>query len=173
MGRTRSKLVAAIWSAVCGSVLMSGMVWTVLTEPRLSAGFWPRDIGKVVVQACGGTTDFRFAADPQIELSWLSVVVRLAALLILGATVSVSWTQLRATPHAARRISEFPPVHDAFAGRFAVGPVAQRFLQFDGSCRTGNCREPERRWQRDTRSEGTAGCPAGGSLLGSHIVLDE
>ncbi|MCX7389288.1 MAG: DUF2079 domain-containing protein [Planctomycetales bacterium] len=106
MGRTRSKLVAAIWSAVCGSVLMSGMVWTVLTEPRLSAGFWPRDIGKVVVQACGGTTDFRFAADPQIELSWLSVVVRLAALLILGATVSVSWTQLRATPHAARRKSQ-------------------------------------------------------------------
>lgn len=137
-----------------------------------------------MVQACGGTTDFRFAADPQIELSWLSVVVRLAALLILGATVSVSWTQLRATPHAARaqeptnrdgiplhdrsdlttmvvcrildcgvaachldkqpRISEFPPVHDAFAGRFAVGPVAQRFLQFDGSCRTGNCSERER-----------------------------
>jgi len=82
------------------------MVWTVLTDPRLSDGFWPRDIGAGVVKAFGGTVDFRSAGAPQIELSWLSVLVRVAAMLISGATVAALWTQLRSTNHAAKRTSQ-------------------------------------------------------------------
>ncbi len=82
------------------------MVWTVLTEPRLSDGFWPRDIGAGVVKAFGGTADFRAAGAPRIELSWLSVVIRLAAMLILGATVAVIWTRLRSTNHSEQRTSQ-------------------------------------------------------------------
>ena len=106
MGRSRAKSLPTILSATFGCVLMSSMVWIVLTEPRLSDGFWPRDIGAGVVKAFGGTSDFRAAGAPRIELSWLSVVIRLAAMLISGATVAVIWTRLRSTNHAAQRTSQ-------------------------------------------------------------------
>ncbi|MEJ7595083.1 MAG: DUF2079 domain-containing protein [Planctomycetaceae bacterium] len=89
-------------SAVFGCVLMSSMIWIVLTEPRLSDGFWPRDIGQGVVRAFGGIADFRLADAAQIELSWLSVAVRLTAVLMLAATASLIWTQLRAKNHSNR-----------------------------------------------------------------------
>ena len=106
MGRSRAKSLPTILSATFGCVLMSSMVWIVLTEPRLSDGFWPLDIGAGVVKAFGGTADFRAAGVPRIELSWLSVVIRLAAMLMLGATVAVIWTRLRSTKHAAQRTSQ-------------------------------------------------------------------
>ena len=106
VGRTRPKLLPTILSAVCGCVLMTSMVSIVLTDTRLSDGFWPRDIGEEVVKAFGGTTDFRSGGAPQIELSWLSVMGRLAAMLISSAAVAVLWTQLRSANHAAPRTSQ-------------------------------------------------------------------
>ena len=85
---------------------MSSMVWIVLTDLRLSDGFWPRDIGEGVVKAFGGTSDFQTAGAPRIELSWMSVLVRLAAMLISGATIAVFRTQLGSTHHAAERTRE-------------------------------------------------------------------
>ena len=103
MGRSRAKSSPTILSAVCGCILMSSMVWIVLTDTRLSDGFWPRDIGAGVVKAFGGTADLRSVGAAKIELSWLSVLIRLAAMLISGATVAVLWTQLRSQNHAGQR----------------------------------------------------------------------
>ena len=106
MARSRADSLPTILSAVCGCVLVSSMVWIVLTDVRLSDGFWPRDIGEGVVKAFGGTVDFRSASTPQIELSWLSVLVRFAAMLILTATVAVFWTQSPLTHYAAQRANQ-------------------------------------------------------------------
>lgn len=88
--------------AVCGSVLISSMVWTVLTEPRLNDAFWPRDIGDHVVAAFGGTVDVRAAGDRHIELAWISVVVRFAAMLTLAATAVGLWTSIRSGESARK-----------------------------------------------------------------------
>ncbi len=103
MGRVRSKLLPTILSAVGSCVLMSSMVWIVLTEPRLSDGFWPRDIGAGVVKAFGGTAVYQQIGDPQIELSWLSVVMRLTAVLMLAGTAAFIWTRLRSSHSAAQK----------------------------------------------------------------------
>ena len=103
MGLSRAKPLPTILSAVCGCVLLSSMIWIVLTEPRLSDGFWPRDIGAGVVKAFGGKVDLRYASAPRIELSWSSVLVRLAAILISGASVATIWTRLRSNNHAGQR----------------------------------------------------------------------
>ena len=99
MGSPRSTLWPTVLCAVCGCVLMSSMIWIVLTEPRLSDGFWPRDIGQGVVRAFGGMADSRLADGAPIKLSWLSVAVRLTAVLMLAATASLIWTRLRARNH--------------------------------------------------------------------------
>ena len=105
VGRTRSKAFPGILMTVCGCVFLSSMIWIVLTEPRLSDGFWPRDIGQSVVNSCGGTVDFGVAGDVRIKLSWLSVVVRLATVLVFGATAAGVWTVLRSSKHAGQRTS--------------------------------------------------------------------
>ena len=106
MGRTRSKALPAILMTVCGAVFFSSMVWIVLTESRLSDGFWPRDIGQIVVNKFGGTVDVRMSGDVRIELSWLAVVMRLATVLFFGAMAAGVWGVLHSPQNDAQRTSQ-------------------------------------------------------------------
>ncbi len=102
MGHTRSKTSQTILMAVCGCLLVSSMAWIVLTEPQLSDGFWPQDIGESVVSAFGGIVDSRLAGEKRIELPWLSVIGRFAAVSVLAATMVSVWSLRQPTNPEAR-----------------------------------------------------------------------
>ncbi len=108
MGRLRSKTSSTILTVLFGSVLMSSMIWLVLSDVRLSGGFWPRDIGQRVSAAFGATTNSGQAETTrtsvaQNELTWLAVAVRLAALLVGSALISGVWAVLRPYHDSGKR----------------------------------------------------------------------
>jgi uncharacterized membrane protein len=91
-----------------GSVFMSSMIWLVLSETRLSGGLWPQDIGLRVTAAFGAAVD---SSQPgamrtdvtQTQLSWLSVAVRLAAMLVCSSLISGVWAVLRPSHDPVQR----------------------------------------------------------------------
>ena len=88
-------------------LLQASMIWVILTEIRLSDGFWPQDIGRSVIAAFGGTVKLGTPGRPQIELSWVSVAGRLAVLLIfagaIAAGISLRGSRTPATTLSRRR----------------------------------------------------------------------
>lgn len=108
MGRLRSKTISTILTVLFGSMLMSSMIWLVLSDERLSGGFWPRDIGQRVSAAFGATpnsgqTETTRATVAPNELTWLAVAVRLAALLVCSALISGIWAVLRPSHDPGQR----------------------------------------------------------------------
>lgn len=91
-----------------GSVLMSTLVWLVLSDLHLSSGFWPKDIGQRVSTAFGATVDAQQvgaarAGSAQYELSWLSVAARMVGLLVAGSVVSGLWAVIRPAQYPGKR----------------------------------------------------------------------
>ncbi|MEZ6034178.1 MAG: DUF2079 domain-containing protein [Planctomycetaceae bacterium] len=105
MRHDRSDIAKSAAIAVCGCLLISSMVWTVLTEPRLNDAFWPRASGDYVAAALGGTYEVRVAGDRRIELGWISVVLRFGAGLILAATATGLWASRRSGEWAGTGVS--------------------------------------------------------------------
>lgn len=108
MGRLRSKASSTILTVLFGGVFMSSMIWLVLSDSRLSGGFWPQDIGQRISAAFGATVD---SSQPgairtsvtQTQLSWLSVAVRLAALLVCSSLISGVGAVLRPSHDPGQR----------------------------------------------------------------------
>ena len=69
-----------------GSGLLSGMIWTVLTDANLSQVFWPNDIQRVFVSCFGGEITTSFSGVVQANVSMLSVFFRVTGALF-GMTV--------------------------------------------------------------------------------------
>ncbi len=69
-----------------GSGLLSGMIWTVLTDANLPQVFWPNDVHRVFVSCFGGEITKSFSGTLQTNLSMLSVLLRVTGAL-LGMTV--------------------------------------------------------------------------------------
>ena len=108
MGRLRSKTSSTVLTLLFGGVFMSSMIWLVLSDSRLNGGFWPKDIGLHVSAAFGGTAGSGQTGTPrngvtQTELSWLSVAVRLAGLLVFSALISGVWAVLRPSHYPGKR----------------------------------------------------------------------
>lgn len=108
MGRLRSKTSSTILTVLFGSVLMSTMIWLVLSDSRLSGGFWPKDIGERVSAAFGANPDSGPHATMRpgataADLSWLSVAVRLSGLLVCSALISGVWAVLRPSSYPGKR----------------------------------------------------------------------
>lgn len=74
--------------AVVGWLLMSSMVWTVLTEPPLSGVFWPADIHATVVAAFGGSLTTSLSGQIETSLDWTSVALGLAGTLVVAAAIA-------------------------------------------------------------------------------------
>lgn len=77
------------------------MLWVILSEPQVGNGFWPRDVGKSVVSAFGGTTQSTLSGQSNVDLSWLSVVLRLAILFVLAAAIS-AWISFQRSQNEPR-----------------------------------------------------------------------
>ncbi len=88
VGTRYNSLLSALLFAVVGWLMMSSMVWTVLTEPSLSGVFWPIDIHATVVAAFGGSLKTSLGGQPETVLDWSSVALRLAATLAAAAIVA-------------------------------------------------------------------------------------
>ncbi|MFO1001939.1 MAG: DUF2079 domain-containing protein [Planctomycetaceae bacterium] len=69
-----------------GSGLLSGMIWTTLTDANLSQVFWPNDIHRAIVSCFGGEITKSFSGTLQINLSMLSAFLRVTGAL-LGMTL--------------------------------------------------------------------------------------
>jgi len=69
-----------------GSGLLSGMIWTVLTDLNLPQVFWPNDIQRVFVSCFGGEIKKSFSGVVQTNVSILSVFFRVTGALF-GMTV--------------------------------------------------------------------------------------
>ncbi|HQX52446.1 MAG TPA: hypothetical protein PLR25_21170, partial [Planctomycetaceae bacterium] len=102
MRPARSKTTPALLLAVIGFLLQASMIWVILTEIQLSDGFWPSDIGSHVVSAFGGTVNSAILDYPKIELSWLSVAIRLAIMLasaaVIAAGIALCRSRMLTTP---------------------------------------------------------------------------
>ena len=105
MGRLRSETTSTILAALFGTLLMSSMVWLVLTETRLNDGLWPKDTGECVAAAFGATAETGSAGGKRFELSWLSVAMRLVGTLVFGAIAAGIWAMLHPSHHPDRRRS--------------------------------------------------------------------
>lgn len=69
-----------------GSGLLSGMIWTVLTDLNLPQVFWPGDIHQAFVSFFGGGITKSISGSLQTNLSMLSVLLRVTGALV-GMTV--------------------------------------------------------------------------------------
>jgi uncharacterized membrane protein len=69
-----------------GSGLLSGMIWTVLTDTNLPQVFWPNDVHRVFVSCFGGEITKSISGALHTNLSILSVFLRVAGAL-LGMTI--------------------------------------------------------------------------------------
>jgi hypothetical protein len=87
MDRKSSRSVSLDWlTAAIGCVGFTTMSWMILTDPTWFNAFWPGDIHQRVVAVLGGDatrSDNRW----QIELSWLSVLLRIVLVFIVGAGI--------------------------------------------------------------------------------------
>lgn len=68
------------------SGLLSGMIWTVLTDANLPQVFWPNDIHRAIVSCFGGEVTKSVSGALQTNLSMLNVLLRVTGVL-LGMTV--------------------------------------------------------------------------------------
>ena len=102
MRPARLKTTPALLLAGIGFLMQASMIWVILTEIRLSDGFWPADIGSHVVSAFGGTVNSAILDYPKIELSWLSVAIRLAIMLasaaVIAAGIALCRSRMLTTP---------------------------------------------------------------------------
>ena len=78
-----------------GSLLLSGMIWTVLTDANLPQVFWPNDVHQVFVSCFGGDITKSISGALQTNLSILSVFLRVAAALLGMAILSKLMVSLR------------------------------------------------------------------------------
>ena len=85
--RHKSVLSTLLIAAV-GWLLMSSMVWTLLSEPSLSGVFWRIDIHASVVAVSGGSLTTSLSGQPGTALDWSSVALRLAGTVIAAAAIA-------------------------------------------------------------------------------------
>ena len=103
MRRFRSKTSSTILAVLFGSVLTSSLIWLVLSDRRLSGGFWPQDIGQRISAAFGATVDSSPGGGTRTELSWMSVAVRLTGMLVCSSFVSGVWAILHPSQYRGKR----------------------------------------------------------------------
>ena len=103
MRRFRSKTSSTILAVLFGSVLTSSLIWLVLSDRRLSGGFWPQDIGQRISAAFGATVDSSPGGGTRMELSWMSVAVRLTGMLVCSSFVSGVWAILHPSQYRGKR----------------------------------------------------------------------
>ncbi len=94
-------LLSTLLIVAIGWLLMSSMVWTILSEPSLSSAFWPMDVHAAAVAALGGSLTNSLSGQPETELGWFSVSLRLAGCLVAAAAIAgIHETVRRTQPHA-------------------------------------------------------------------------
>ena len=74
-----------------GSLLLSGMFYTVMSDTNLSQVFWPNDIHEFFISCLGGDTTKSVSGVSQTNLPAASVFLRVAGAL-LGMTILSHWT---------------------------------------------------------------------------------
>ena len=87
--KSRSGLVS--WGLfLLGSLLLSGMIFTVMSDANLSLVFWPNDIHEFFISCLGGDTTKSVSGVSQTNLPAASVFLRVAGAL-LGITILSHW----------------------------------------------------------------------------------
>ncbi len=74
--RAQSSQISALGTACFGCAAMATMVWTICTDLALANVCWPTDIHRSVVGLLGGDTQIAINGETIINLSWLSVLLR-------------------------------------------------------------------------------------------------
>ena len=118
-GRQHNSLLNTLLIAAVGWLLMSSMVWTVLTDPSLSGVFWPADIHATVVAAIGGSLKTNLRGQIETSLDWASIALSLAATLVAVAAIAGLRQSVRRVPDATGN-SQRPRTAAALCGLSAV-----------------------------------------------------
>ncbi|MCX7400024.1 MAG: DUF2079 domain-containing protein [Planctomycetales bacterium] len=87
--KSRSGLVSC-GLFLLGSLLLSGMIFTVMSDANLSLVFWPNDIHEFFISCFGGNTTKSVSGVSQTNLPAASVFLRVAGAL-LGITILSHW----------------------------------------------------------------------------------
>lgn len=92
-------VIGRLWFTVAA---IASVLWLMLTEPACQSQLWPSDIGSIVVGWLGGTASVAFTGAQEIDLSWLSVVLRMTAATLVVSVLQTVLFRLRFTVGVSR-----------------------------------------------------------------------
>lgn len=85
---TPQKVVFPAVFGVCGCAALSGMIWTIVSDPTLVSTLWPSDIHRLVLRYLGGESQPGPGGEHQLRIHWLPVFLRCLIALVLGIVSS-------------------------------------------------------------------------------------